>query len=322
MNTYFRSSLLRLTLLFLCILPGVISLHGQSDSLKIGLLVPGINFPEITQAAEQAIETANEAGGYYGIPFQLVIRSTEGPWGAGSKESVSLVFEDRVIAYIGWLDGRNAHLAEQVAAKSHLVYLETRASEPTLSQAYVPWFFRIIPNDNQQAKELVDRVGSAEISRVAILTDGSYDTRYAIKSMIQETARLSGAAPRVIETGPGSPGPADIAERLRNEKIRHLIVPFHSETSGDLIRLLNNNGSEIRIHRTLASVPGAETDKHGVHPEYITDAVLLLINAVQEGGPDREAVRKYLEDCRYKGITGTIEFDAMGNRKNFSAILP
>ncbi len=83
---------------------------------------------------------ANERGGFNGSPFKLVVRTTEGPWGAGSKESVGLVYEDEVRAIVGSLDGRNAHLAEQVVAKSHLVYMETKATDPTLSQAYVPWF--------------------------------------------------------------------------------------------------------------------------------------------------------------------------------------
>ena len=87
-----------------------------------------------------------------------MIRTAEGFWGAGSKESVGLVYEDNVRAIIGALDGRNGHLAEQVATKSHLTYIETYATEPTLSQAFVPWFMRVVPNDNQQSAIILDQI--------------------------------------------------------------------------------------------------------------------------------------------------------------------
>ena len=44
----------------------------------------------------------------YNVCYTKLLR-----WGAGSKESVSLVYEDQVCAIIGTLDGRNGHLAEQ-----------------------------------------------------------------------------------------------------------------------------------------------------------------------------------------------------------------
>ena len=46
---------------------------------------------------------------------------------------------------MGSHDGRNAHLVEQVATKSQVVFLSAWASDPTLSQAFVPWFFSCVP---------------------------------------------------------------------------------------------------------------------------------------------------------------------------------
>ena len=119
--------------------------------ISIGLLLPDQSYSNVAAAARLAIEEANKNGGYMQREFELVIRTAEGFWGAGSKESVGLVYEDHVRAIIGHLDGRNGHLAEQVATKSHLAYIETFATEPTLSQAFVPWFMRVVPNDNQQS---------------------------------------------------------------------------------------------------------------------------------------------------------------------------
>jgi len=76
-----------------------------------------------------AIRKANEQGGYRNKPFQLVVRSMEGPWGTGSNQAVSLIFEDNVCALMSSGDGRNGHLIEQVAAKTRIVYLSSWASD-------------------------------------------------------------------------------------------------------------------------------------------------------------------------------------------------
>src|SRR4030042_2208847 len=65
--------------------------------IKIGLLIPEPENLAAKHGAELAILEANQKGGYSGQPFQLVVRSTEGPWGTGSKESVSLGFDDEVV---------------------------------------------------------------------------------------------------------------------------------------------------------------------------------------------------------------------------------
>jgi len=133
------------------------------EEIKIGLLLPVPPDNDLISrsaqlGAELAIEQANDKGGYNGQTFKLIIRTADGLWGAGSKESVRMVHEDEVVAIVTAVDGRNAHLAEQVAAKSHVVQVATRATEETLSQAYVPWFFRIVPNDKQQGLALIEEV--------------------------------------------------------------------------------------------------------------------------------------------------------------------
>ena len=82
----------------------------------------------------------------------------EGPWGTGSKQAVNLVFDEEVVAMLGSHDGRNAHLVEQVSAKSRVVFLSAWSGDPTLAQAFVPWFFNCVPNDLQQADVLIEEI--------------------------------------------------------------------------------------------------------------------------------------------------------------------
>ena len=120
---------------------------NQASNIKIGLLIPGSKSIAAVQGAELAVREANEHGGLNGQYFQLVVRSMEGPWGTGSKQVVDLIFNEKVWALLGSHDGRNAHLAEQAATKSATVFVSAWSGDPTLSQAFVPWFFNFVPNN-------------------------------------------------------------------------------------------------------------------------------------------------------------------------------
>ncbi len=127
------------------------SITSGAVCIKIGLLIQDSSWTSAVHGAELAISKTNDNGGLNGRKFQLVVRSMEGPWGTGSKQAVDLIFEEKVWALIGLHDGRNAHLVEQAATKSQVVFLSAWSGDPTLSQAFVPWFFNCVPNDNQQA---------------------------------------------------------------------------------------------------------------------------------------------------------------------------
>ena len=92
-----------------------------------------------------------QVAGAMGYTFELLTRSMAGSWGTGSKKAVDLIFEEDVWTILGSHNGRNAHLVEQVTAKSQIVFLSVWATDPTLSQAYVPGYFSCVPNDLQQA---------------------------------------------------------------------------------------------------------------------------------------------------------------------------
>jgi ABC-type branched-subunit amino acid transport system substrate-binding protein len=112
---------------------------GPDKTIKIGLLIHENTSMAAKRGAELAIRKANENGGFNGKSFLLVVKSMEGPWGTGSKQAVSLIFEDQVCALMGSPDGRNGHLVEQVATKTRIIFISTWASDPTLAQAFVPW---------------------------------------------------------------------------------------------------------------------------------------------------------------------------------------
>ena len=313
----------------------------QNSSVTIGLLVPDNSYTGVIGAAELAIQEANERGGFKGTPFKLVVRTTEGPWGAGSKESVALVYENDVRAIVGSLDGRNAHLAEQVAAKSHLVYLETRATDPTLSQAYVPWFIRNVPNDNQQAQAIFKLIGAGNSGKTALLSSEQYDTRHAVKSLTEYAASKGGTSPLILNVNPDKTNNKLIIDKLIKEKTDHLVVPFCTENSLEIIAGLLAYKKDLRIYGTLAfltelkhqgtdlnslegmilvytyegSVDQSHMQSMEISTAYTLDGISLIMEAILNAGLERESIRDYIVQSNHSdGVTGSFHFDDLGNR--------
>ena len=185
--------------IFLSIVLVFIAFSGFSQpekTIKIGLLVNEINSKAAINGANLAITKANENGGYKGKLFQLEIRSLEGPWGTGSKQAVSLIFDEKVCAILGSHDGRNAHLVEQAATKARTVFLSAWSSDPTLSQAFVPWFFTCVPNDLQQADALIDEIyNKRKIRSIAVVAENGYDPQSALDSFMKKNKAAGKKSP-------------------------------------------------------------------------------------------------------------------------------
>ena len=316
----------------------------QKIPVTIGLLIPDSSNTGVIGAAERAIQIANEAGGYNGTPFKLVVRTTEGPWGAGSKESVGLVYEDEVRAIVGSLDGRNAHLAEQVVAKSHLVYLETKATDPTLSQAYVPWFIRNVPNDNQQGEGILELIGEKGAGKTAFLASKDYDVRYAVRSLTEQAARKYGVSPLIISVNPVETAIDSVLEQLTEASPDHLVVPFFSEATMKIVNGLKELRPDLTIYGTLKFSMGLDSqdidlksldgmilvqsyagtkEKNrpkplGLAASYTYDGINLILQAIFEVGLERESIRDYILNQHHPvGLTGPVTFDELGNRSGY-----
>jgi ABC-type branched-subunit amino acid transport system substrate-binding protein len=95
-------------------------------------------------------------------------------------------FNEKVWALLGSHDGRNAHLVEQAATKSTVVFVSAWPADPTLAQAFVPWFFNCIPNDIQQAELLAEDIITEKNSgRVVIISGKDYDSQLSLTAFLR-----------------------------------------------------------------------------------------------------------------------------------------
>jgi branched-chain amino acid transport system substrate-binding protein len=340
------------------IIEAQISEHSETlesnipEKIKIGFLIPDSKNLSAKYGAELAIQKANENGGYSGNPFQLIIRSTEGPWGAGSKESVSLVFEDKVLAIIGSLDGRNAHLAEQVAAKTKIAFLSTQATDMTLSQAFVPWYFRCVPNDVQQAISLIHEIyKKTETEKVAIISTNDYDSKHAVAAFLKVIDSMNIKNPKQFLTESSGDNFTDILTEIENSDVKKIVLFGDYQFASEIISAKKQKNMMQPIYGSLSVLyhqkesddsfdiyddviiissnhwftdEGVAFQKEfvknygynpGVAAAFAYDGVNIIIEAIKNAGTDHDDIIDELVKIKYKtGVTGNIQFDVNGNR--------
>jgi branched-chain amino acid transport system substrate-binding protein len=338
---------------FACPYPAVSQIHdSQAGNIKIGLLIPDNGSIAAVQGAELAIREANENGGLNGRHFQLIIRSMEGPWGTGSKEAVNLIFEEKVWALLGSHDGRNAHTVEQAATRSIVVFVSAWTSDPTLSQAFVPWFFNCVPNDNQQAASLTKEIyNNRKFNKIAVVSGNDYDSKMTLASFLKSVKKSGKPDPVKFNYEDYSLNLNDLSDGIKKAKPNCIVLFCPPQASIKITRhitlkeinlplygslmLLNENElstQESDAYDNILSVPsgnwsGPENTSFrqkyqkiynripGMVASYSYDGMSVLIEAIRKAGsPDREMIQKSLEDIHCNGVTGPIHFDDKGNR--------
>ena len=293
-------------------------------SINIGLLIPDSISCAAREGASLAVRKANQKGGINGSRINLVVKSMEGLWGTGSKQAVSLIFEDSVVAILGSHDGRNAHLAEQVSAKARVVFLSAWTADPTLAQAFVPWFFNCVPNDMEQAATIAGEICKIQkYSRVAIISDNDYDSGSMLKHLLERMKSEGMKDPFQIKYSGDSQEIKEIMNKVRGADPECVILLVKPPASLKIASQMKTDKINMPVYCSLDQMNedltgGLPLDKYGHMPgavaAYAFDGMNILINAVRKSGTDRYEMQKALRGSIYEGVTGTIRFDERGNR--------
>ena len=331
------------------------NIHDSSypaEAIKLGLLIPEHEALAAKDGAELAIREANNEGGYEGRPFNLITHSTEGPWGTGSTVSVSMVFDDDVVAIIGSLDGRNAHLVEQVATKTRVAFLSSWETDMSLSYAFVPWYFRCIPDDHQQAIALIQEIyRKRKITNVAIIGTEDYDSRVAVQSFVKTADSMKIPPPRQFLSESSGLDFEKVLQEIDQSGIEAVILFGKPSLASYILPGLKQQNKNLAIFGSLSIIDDQKasspdwnlyegmtlissgywfTEKgiafqkrfleaYGYYPgpaaAYAYDGINLIIDVIKKSGADRNKIIDSFAGTDYKeGITGEIRFDEHGNR--------
>jgi branched-chain amino acid transport system substrate-binding protein len=350
LNIHFRVSMTRRSTLnalrfflsfvvkfFFFIIPNL--LYAQQDTIKIGLLLQNQGHVSVVNAANLAIEKANRESNKV---FALEVRSMEGPWGTGGVKSVDLVFGEEVWAVIASADGRNSHLAEQVSAKTQVVFMSAWSGDPTLAQAFVPWYYCVLPNYLQQAEVITRKIsGSKKGGKTIIIATEDYDSRLAASGF------------RKVFSGYGFPEPAIVPEKdisvAAGNGFSTAVLFCQPDRSVEIIKKIKQVCKECNIitwlitgekdltENEIKEIEGALVISPGFYftekgnlfrSEYYKkfgnqpgaaaaltyDGVNVIIAASQKAR-DQNDLMYHISSMVLEGSTGIIKFDKNGNRK-------
>jgi len=299
-------------------------------------------------AACLAIEEANQAGGYRGLPFRLVADWSDNPWGSGITAVTRMVYSHKVWAIVGGIDGPSTHLAEQVVAKARLPLLSPGSTDKTVNLANVPWMFSCLPGDHLQAPILARSIASHVGQRPFLLVSAvDHDSHLFTCELTKSFIRHKLVPSYHLEFDPKQKNNAGLVEKMLSAEAHTLVLIADAHRSAQLICAIRDKGLEGRIfggpgfgQRRFLQAAGkaAEgvifpllytsgkrsdrfekkfTSRFGRRPDYLAahtyDAVNLLVAAIRQAGLNRarlgDAVR---ELSGRRGVTGDITWDPLG----------
>lgn len=169
--------------------PSVVKADGV---YRIGLFVP-VSGPRAEQGGAMLADGATLALAHWNRahPHQLAVlvqASDDSVWGS-AREVVDLAYRHQVVGMIGGLGAESTHVAEQIAVKARLPLIAPATSDPSLTQVAIPWMFRLMPDDETYAAELVKRLlQRGARPRIGLLGSGLFDDRMYAKEILQAAA--------------------------------------------------------------------------------------------------------------------------------------
>jgi ABC-type branched-subunit amino acid transport system substrate-binding protein len=304
---------------------------------------------DMWNAACLAVEQANRAGGYKGLPFRLVAGWSDNPWGSGVTEVTRMAYVQKVWAIIGGIDGPSTHLAEQVIAKARLTLLSPASTDKTVNLANVPWMFSCLPADHLQApvlaKEIASKVGNKSFLLVsAVDHDSHLFTVELNKAFTRHKLRPS----YHYEFKPGQKNTDELVKKIVHADAHTLVVIAGARQSAQIISAVRQKGfkglvfggpcmgKQSFLEHAATAAEGAvfpllyAYDKESKdfvekfaarfrkRPDYLAahtyDAVNLLITAIRKAGLNRARINDAVRSLSpWRGITGEIKWDPLGS---------
>jgi ABC-type branched-subunit amino acid transport system substrate-binding protein len=304
------------------------------------------------RGATLAVEEANAAGGFNGLPFSIVPRTDMVLWGQTSNEMVKFAEDDRVWAILSSIDSNHNHVLSRTSIKTEIPILNAGSTDPTLVEHSVPWLVRCMNDDRQNSYALLaEMILARGIERPAVLRVNDRDGRVGVMEFVQG-ARLLGhpvvielrfangdtdfrpQLSRIREMEPdalvvwGNPGEAagivrqarDLAIDLPIFGFTRMATDLFLEAAGDaaegivVVAAMNPERGDPAWVEFFDRYRQRWDEAPDSFAAHAYDGMTLLIEAVRIAGLNRARIRDALFDVgSYHGVTGEIRFDTNMN---------
>jgi ABC-type branched-subunit amino acid transport system substrate-binding protein len=323
------------------------------QEVRIGFLGPieGSRYARLGRrmlnGATLAVEEANEAGGYNGLPFALVVRNDLGLWGASSNEMLAL-HEEEVWGVLGSIDGANTHIMLRIALKIDMPMVVSGDTDPTLTETAIPWMTRVSGDDRQSNYALAVRMNEMGYTRIAVLRSNDRYGRVGTGEFKDAMKRLGSPILFELRFAPGDTVFTAVLDRIHRANADAVFLWGDPEEAGLIIRQMKEMGmqqpvfgSDRLVSQEFLQIAGDAAE--GVVATYLYnptlddpvlqsfnrrygerfgeeaetfaahayDGMSMLIESIRNAGLNRVRIRDALLGYEtYRGVTGTIPFDA------------
>ncbi len=292
--------------------------------------------------ANLAIDEANRNGGYRGLPFRLMSAWAANPWAGGAAQLIRLIYNEKVWAVLGGIDGATTHLAEQVVTKTLVTLINPAATDRSIHTANVPWMFSCAPGDHLLAHAI-----SGELKRrgvtFAVVSAVDHDSRALIAELKTAFAR-DRIGPNLHVEFDGTTSDADRIVKLAvaDRPQAAVFIAGASETAA-LVRGARKSrfGGTVLCGPAIAkatrepALAGALypivgdipptfrarfRTQRDAQPDYTAaqayDAATVAVSAIRKAGLNRARIRDAVRDLApFQGVTGAIDWDAVGQNR-------
>lgn len=194
---------------------------------------------DMYRAACLAIEQANRAGGYNGVPFRLVSGLSGNRWQSGAAEVVRMAYVHKVWAIIGGIDGPSTHVAEQVVVKTRLALLNHGSTDRTANLVNVPWMFSCLPGDHVQAPILAREIESHVGDKPFLLVSSvDHDSHVFITELKKSLVQRRLAPCCHFEFKSGQKNYDELVQKIIQTKAHVLVIIAPPQESAQLISVV------------------------------------------------------------------------------------
>src|SRR5687767_3967076 len=298
------------------------------------------------QGTELAVDAINRRGGIRSRRLVLVRVDDEGTGTKAAEVAQELISADSVLAVLGHANS-SATVPAARLYDGHPAGVSPGASSPGLT-GLAPWMFRVIPSDSVNGQDLARFATSLGHKRAAILYENnsygrgladSFRRAFRGEIVALEPVGVDGkeVEPYLAYLRLNDPGLIFVAgsdgsglEILREARRQGLTSDFlggdgwagvTTDTAVSEGVYVGAPFSTEDPRREVQDFVRAFRTKFGRDPNSFAalayDATMVIAQAIEQGGPSREAIHRYLsamQDGRsYKGLTGEIAFQVTGD---------
>lgn len=191
--------------------------------IRLGLIVPlsGGSSDMGNSArvgAQLAVNEINQAGGYLGQPFEMLIRDDKADPDTGLKAAEELVLKEKVSATLGFCNSGVAMKALDVFQKNQSLLFVTCATGTAITGKYPTaqsYIFRNSARDALQTQFLVDDIVKRGYKRVALLVDRTGYGDAGLKDLETAISKAGLPTPTTLRFNVGVKSVAEELKQLR-----------------------------------------------------------------------------------------------------------